>query len=276
MNENSPATPDSGTRIVAASDYDQLVNWTARLGREAGLFRRVFSLVEAMRVADVGCGSGRHSIMFAQWGLDVVGIDPSAEMLAQAEQNALGQGSSITAAGGRLEFVQAGFGDLARVVGPDKVDAIVCAGNTLPHVDGIEGLRETFADFSEALRPGGVLVLHLLNHTRLLQRRPKMIPPVLRETDEGLKVFMRVLEYPEHGETIDFDFVTLVRDDEGTWSVSDRRSEHTALPVDVVTYELAAAGFDVFETSGGHDGRRLELLEDESVVILARRRRHRK
>lgn len=273
----SPVVPRSeidDTRIVAAVDYDEMVDWKLRLGREGGFYKKVFLSASATRVADIGCGSGRHAIMFAQWGLDVVAIDPSESMLAQAVANSEAEADSIVSAGGRLEFVQAGFGQLAAVVGNDRVDVIVCAGNTLPHVDGVDGLKEAFADFAEAMRPSGILVLHFLNHTRLLQRRPKFMPPVLRDTPAGRKMFLKVLEYPEDRDVIDFDFITLAKDAEGSWSVSNRLSEHSALPVDVVTSELATAGFDVYETSGGHDGRRLEMLEDESVVILARRRRH--
>ena len=277
--EHEPAqasqTPDGpDTRIVAASDYDQLVNWEARLGREAGLYRRVFSMVGARRVADIGCGSGRHSIMFAEWGLDVLGLDPSESMLLQADANARAHAAAIESAGGRLEFFRAGFGELAPLVGVDKVDAIVCAGNALPHVDGVEGLRVTLSDFADSMRAGGVLVLHLLNHTRLLQRRPKMIPPVHRVTEDGEKIFLRVLDYPEGGKVIGFDFLTLHKGQDGAWSVSNRSSHHTALPVDLITTELSAAGFEVFESAGGHDGKKLQILDDESVVILARRRRH--
>ena len=44
--------------------------------------------------------------------------------------------------------------------------------------------------------PGGALVLHLLNHGRLLDKRPRAIPPVVRDTAEGTKVFVRVIDYP--------------------------------------------------------------------------------
>lgn len=254
-----------------AVDYDEFVNWTARLEREAPLFRRVFADVGARSVIDVGAGSARHAIMFATWGLDVWAVDPDDSMLAQARANVERAADEIDRAGGSVHLVKGGFGGLS-ALGLGLADVLTCTGNALPHVPGHAGLREAFADFARVVRPGGAVVLHLLNHARLLRSGPRAIPPVVRDTPEGTKVFLRVINYPEGGETLDFDFVTLVRDNEGAWTLSDRRSPHTALPADVLGSELVAAGFGSVEFLGDHTGRSLDVEADESVIVLARRR----
>jgi glycine/sarcosine N-methyltransferase len=246
------------------------VNWERRLAREAPLFERVFADVGARGVIDVGAGSARHAIMFATWGLDVVAVDPDDSMLAQAEENFERAEGAILAAGGSLRLVRGGFGEL-EALGLAQSDVLTCTGNALPHVDGPAGLRTALADFARVVRPAGALVLHLLNHSRLLATHQRAIPPVFRQTAGGEKVFLRVIDYPEGGEYLDFDFLTLVRDSDGEWALSHRRSLHTALPVEMLQRELAAAGFDSFEALGGHDGRPLDLEGDESVVLIARR-----
>jgi len=40
-----------------------------------------------MRIVDVGCGVGLHSIAFAEMGYEVLGLDFSKEMLKEAKQN---------------------------------------------------------------------------------------------------------------------------------------------------------------------------------------------
>src|SRR5262249_30831930 len=40
------------------------------------------------RLADIGCGTGISSRLFAERGIAVIGIDPNDEMLGQAEQSA--------------------------------------------------------------------------------------------------------------------------------------------------------------------------------------------
>jgi SAM-dependent methyltransferase len=258
------------SRIAPASDYDQFVDWSKRLGREEPLFRWAFAVAGANSVIDVGAGSARHSIMFARWGMRVDAVDPDESMLAQAEANIAEAADSVATSGGEIHLVTGGFGQLASL-GLGPADALVCTGNALPHVEGHEGLRKTLADFAAVVRPGGVLVLHLLNHARLLDSRPRVIPPVLRDTAEGTKVFLRVIDYPVGEEFLDFDFLTLVRDPEGEWNLTHRRSPHTALPLSVLQAELAEAGFGDFETFGGHDRAPFDEQHDESIIFVARR-----
>ncbi len=257
-------------KVAPASDYDEFVNWDKRLANEGPFFRELFEREGVSRVIDVGAGSARHAILFATWGLDVVAVDPDESMLAQARVNAERFADEIAAGGGSLRIVQGGFGELHRLdVG--TADALTCTGNALPHVAGRDGLTEALADFSSVLNPGGVLVLHLLNHERLQDKKPRVVPPKIVESPGGTKVFVRVIDYPPSGEFLDFDFVTLVRDARGSWDVTSRRSAHTAVPVSLLRTELPCAGFGRIEVFGGHD--RHELTDaDESVIVVAQRR----
>jgi glycine/sarcosine N-methyltransferase len=253
------------------SDYDTFVNWDARLARELPFFRAVFDEVGATSVIDVGAGSARHSVAFACWGMAVDAVDPDDSMLASAEENVAAAAERIAEAGGELRLVRGGFGELAGL-GLGAADALTCTGNALPHVHGLEGLREALADFSAVLRPGGALVLHLLNHDRLLASKARSIMPVVREVPEGTRVFVRVVDYPpEGGEFLGFDFATLVRNHAGEWTVASRRSAHTILTVETLTAELTAAGFEHIEFFGGHDRHELTAT-DESLLAVARKR----
>lgn len=265
-------------------EYDELVNWDARLTREGPFFERLFAEHGVRSVADVGAGSARHSIMYRAWGLDVWAIDPSVDMLELARENVERLGSDVP-------VVEGGFGDVARIVG-HPVDAVTCTGNALPHVRSLEGLREALADFATALRPGGVLVLHYLNHDRLIAKRIRTMSPVFRETAAGDKFFLRLLGYTPSDDGILFDFVTLVRDASvreaphtieswpktleedpgGGWSLRSRRSLHFAMPLAMITAELECAGLGSVEAFGDHEGRALDLDADESVIIIAVKR----
>lgn len=264
-------------------EYDELVNWDARLTREGPFFRRLFEEYDVRSVADVGAGSGRHAIMYRSWGLDVVAIDPSAEMLELARENAARLDSDV-------RILEGGFGEVADLLG-EQVDAITCTGNALPHVRTVRALHDALHDFAAALRPGGVLVLHYLNHHRLLVRHVRTMTPVFRETAAGDKFFLRLLDYTPSEDGILFDFVTLVRDASvrdaehtieswpktleadptGGWRTRSRRSLHLAMPLSLIQGELERAGFTDVRAYGDHEGKPLDLLEDESQILVATR-----
>lgn len=259
--------------VEPAADYDRFVDWDKRLAREEPFFAREFAAAGVRRIVDVGCGTGKHAVMWARAGLDVVGVDPDPSMLAQAERNVAEAAAAIAEAGGSVTLLAGGFGGLA-ASGVGTADAVTCTGNALPHVDGAAGLEAAVADFADVLRPGGLLVLHLLNHDRLLAARVRSIPPVVREDETGTWVFLRVMDYVEGG--IGFDFVTLQRpagawESGAAWETASRRSVHTAVPTAMLNAALGAAGFTGVRLLGGHDGHALDPQADESVIVVARK-----
>lgn len=266
--ENPPHDHDAASK---PADYDTFVNWDARLARELPFFRRLFDDVGARRVIDVGAGSAKHAIEFAKWGLSVDAVDPSEEMRDAAQRNVAEAQTDIAAAGGSIRLAAGGFGELA-AMGLAGADALICTGNALPHVGGLADLRAALADFAEVLRPGGVAVIHMLNHAGMLARGVRAIAPKVLDTAEGTTVFLRVVGFPSGGGAyFDFDFVTLVRSPEGEWSVASRRSRHMSITAEMLERELDAAGFSQIEVLGGHDGHALGD-DDESMVVVGRRR----
>ena len=77
---------------------------------------------EGKKILDVGCGSGRFCIAFAQNGAEkVVGIDFAKGMIEIADKLAIDAGVAD-----RCEFVVGGFPD---AIGPDEGPFDACTGN---------------------------------------------------------------------------------------------------------------------------------------------------
>ena len=94
-------------------------------------------------VLDAGCGTGRVAIELARRGVEVVGVDVAADMLATARRRAP-----------ELSWVEA---DLASLDLGRTFDAVVLAGNVLIFVEpGTEAA--VLARGAAHLRPGGALV----------------------------------------------------------------------------------------------------------------------
>jgi SAM-dependent methyltransferase len=124
------------------------------------------------RVLDVGCGTGRHAAALSEAGLDVMGIDASAELLEVARV--------------RAPEVRFEVGDLREWTAPDPFDGALCRGVLNDFVDD-EDRQRAVDNLARMLRDGGLLVLDVreLANTRTRYGRE----PIVTRSAEG--VFFR-------------------------------------------------------------------------------------
>ena len=91
----------------------------------------------SINLLDIGCGFGRHSIEFGKRGFDVVGFDPSAAMIADANRRlSLEERQQETQQiQGRVTFVQAdAAGFLTQADTSARFHAAVCLMTTLGQI----------------------------------------------------------------------------------------------------------------------------------------------
>ena len=102
------------------------------------------------RVLDFGCGVGRLVLPFAQVAAEVVGVDVSASMLAEARRNC----------------DQAQLGNVELVIGDDDLSAVdgdfdlVHTWIVIQHIEVARGIK-LFERLVARVRPGGVGALHV-------------------------------------------------------------------------------------------------------------------
>jgi len=163
-------------------DYRRLVAWPQRIEREWPFLSR--ALGGGGRILDLGSGTGEHSRFLASKGFDVVGIDSSPAMLAKARDTALPP---------NLAFVE---GDMTRVdeLVAGTFDGAVCLGNGLPHVTDRENLMRMLTGLRARLRPGGPLVLQVLNYDKVHDTGQRALPVNVRKDEgEGEIAFLRLM-----------------------------------------------------------------------------------
>ena len=245
--------------------YDLMVEWAGRIARESPFFEAVFRRTAARRVLDVGCATGHHAARFAELGLEVVGADPSGELLRIARERF---GSTP-----RVSFVQAGFGDLRASV-EGTFDVVTCVGNTLPHVPDDAALRGGLADVAAVLRPGGRLVLQQLNYDRILADRQRFLGVGSRSEGDREVVFFRFYDFPAEGRgaTLTFNVATLERFGTTPWQYRVDSTELLPITSNQVAAALSAVGFEPEDTLGGFGGEPFDAARSNDLVIVARRR----
>jgi len=189
-----------------SADYDRFVDWPGRLAVEMPFI--VGRIGNSSYVLDAACGTGMHAISLAQRGYTVAGADLSAWMIERARANA-------EAAGVEARFEVAGFGELAGALTPaltpeQRFDAVLCLGNSLPHLLTPIDLEAALADFAACLRPGGLLLIQNRNFDAVLARRERWMGPQAHRDGEAEWLFLRFYDFEPDG-TLTFNLLTLRR-----------------------------------------------------------------
>ncbi|MBN1348353.1 class I SAM-dependent methyltransferase [candidate division KSB1 bacterium] len=150
-----------------SATYDKMTHFQARLKNEAKTMKQWVNRYQLESVIDAACGTGIHAIGLAQMGIRVVGADVSDAMLEQARQNAEKQGVTIS-------WIQTPMQQLHRQIS-GAFDAVMCLGNSLPHLLNELELDAAMKSFSAVSNANGRCVLQLLNYKRILENRERII-----------------------------------------------------------------------------------------------------
>lgn len=136
-----------------AASYDALT-YDVAYEKTLTFFERLCARerVQPHTVLDLACGTGSLSVLLAERGYQVTGVDCSEDMLSQAEQKAQ------QLAGQRPFFVCQRMEKL-RLAEP--VDAVICALDSLNYLQKPADCRRTLRRVYDALRPGGLFVFDI-------------------------------------------------------------------------------------------------------------------
>jgi 2-polyprenyl-6-hydroxyphenyl methylase / 3-demethylubiquinone-9 3-methyltransferase len=130
----------------------RLVWIKSELARHFGRDAKTADALSGLRILDVGCGAGLLSEPLARMGASVVGIDPSAKLIAAATLHASAAGLTIDYRSTTAEALAAAG---------EKFD-VVMAMEVVEHVTDVAAFVATCGAM---LKPGGMMIASTINRT---------------------------------------------------------------------------------------------------------------
>jgi len=243
-------------------DYDKFVNWGSRLGFELPFIEaQIERLGSDVRVLDAACGTGMHAIALAQRGIKVAGADLSDGMVKKARTNA-------ALANQEVRFEQGGFGELSKVFGEESFEVVLCLGNSLPHILSEPELAHALSDFADCLQPGGLLIIQNRNFDAVMALKERWMEPQSYKEEEREWLFLRFYDYIGDG-TIDFNIVTLRREQHGGWQQVVTSTRLRPLLQADLEIALEKAGFEAIQTYGDLSGTAFDRSNSGNLVVTA-------
>lgn len=158
--------PHAWWEVFFDDDYLRTVRPPSReqIARTCDFIEARLGLRPGATLLDVGCGLGLHVLEMASRGYLGVGLDLSLPMLSRASEEA--QARSL-----RVNFLHS---DMREMTFDGAFDAVLCLGTTLGYFDE-ETNRRIVERLYRALRPGGVLLLDLVNRDHVIRSQPNLI-----------------------------------------------------------------------------------------------------
>jgi len=245
-----------------SQDYDRFVNWDARLAFEMPLLTETLERHHVERVLDVACGTGHHAIALARHGYQVEASDISPQMIARTNDNA-------QLAGVDVKTCIAPLGQTAFQMN-EPVDAIICLGNSLPHLLDDKALRQTLDDWNKMLSPGGLAIVQMRNFDRILERQSRYMPLERHQNDDGEWLFVRF--YDIEGSQIRFHVIRLHRTNNNTpWQPVFGETRLHAWQHSELVSAFEKAGLTPLQLYGGFAGDSYQPMESADLLLIAQR-----
>lgn len=151
------------------------------------------------RLLDVGCGTGTVLESLQGRYATAVGLDLDPALLALAAEklSCKRSGDSLSAPAryrsDSIELALADMRDLSSLFTEKEFSAILCLGNTLPHLTDIAAIRAFFSSVGRILADEGVFIFQVINYDRILDGKVGGLPAISR----GSVSFSRAYSEPD-------------------------------------------------------------------------------
>ncbi len=210
---------------------------------------------------DVGCGTGSLLLNLADCYDTLIGIDPDKEMLHRANLKAIqykADHRNEMEELGTWVFLEKGMLDLEEEFAPHSFNVVLCFGNTLVHLSSIEQVMNFLRQAFDTLKPGGCLMIQIINYDRILGQGLKGLSTL---ENENMK-FERVYDYEPNPSLIRFQTKLTVKE---SGDVIENEVPLLALYPQQLRDMLTEVGFGDFQEFGNF---KMEAFTEDSQPFI--------
>ncbi len=215
-----------------------------RLAREAG-----------GRLLDVGCATGSFCRLLRRRGVDATGVDINPRFIAAAQAKD---------PQGRFRV-----GDMRTLRLEETFDVVACVGTTFCYNLANHEIVATLARFREHLRPGGVVLVDVLNAIAFAGPRP--FRPLTRHAfaRDGVDATATIRHR--------LDLAAQTMSEQVTWKIAGRPAQRDAeeslrlLFPQELAFHLECAGFDDVRLRSSFGAEAGASLRGRRLIAIARR-----
>jgi SAM-dependent methyltransferase len=236
-----------------------MTDWKSRLAIELPFLQSTLAQFNAHSVLDCACGTGWHAIALRRHDYRVAGSDISQAMIARARDNAAREKVEIP-------FVVASFETL-RARYSERFDAVLCLGNSLPHVLSDEAAIDSLKNMHDCLKSGGVLILHNLNYDKRWREKPRWFPVNSGTLGGNATIIWRFADYGEDG--IVFNIALFTKGKTDAWSVDVQSTPQRPYQRIEIEDMLLRAGFHDLAFYGSLQGDTFDAARSSDLVVVA-------
>ncbi len=182
--------------------YDQINVW----GKDDEFFLELLSKINAKKVADLGCGTGRLTIHFAKAGYQITAIDPNEEAIEQAKNKECPN---------EVSWI---VGDSTSLQ-TNAYDAVIMTANVAQVFLTQESWQKLISDVYRALKSGGHFIFDTRNPLAKAweQWEKDLTPDVATDqvSGEKLEIWTEYEGFVEEDDVFSFyEIVKIARTDE--------------------------------------------------------------
>lgn len=232
--------------------YDALMasipyrRWVAEMLRYATRYRP-----RRRSVLDVGCGTGSASFLLADRGLDVVGVDASADMIAEARRKAQGRANP------RFEVQRMEDLDV-----PERFDVAVSLFDSVNYVTEPANLRAAFRRIRRHLLPEGLWMFDM--NTPFALEMELFTQNNLRSDHEPKYDWRSRYDRATRLTTVDMTFYVKQGDTRAVVKETHRQRAYT---LEEIRAMLEDADFEVLHVTEAYTGRPLSDSSDRALFV---------